>query len=97
MPLLRVAFRYSLDRDAYVLRGVGERMGPVVRSEGAISRRDATNGITPAGAAGDAAANAMTAAQIAEQQKAADRTRRREQREALRQRQSAGGGGGRQR
>ena len=28
---LRPALRYSLARDAYVLRGVGRRMGPVLR------------------------------------------------------------------
>jgi hypothetical protein len=29
--LLRPAFRYSAMRDAYVLRGVGRRVGPVLR------------------------------------------------------------------
>jgi hypothetical protein len=33
MRLLRGAFRYSLKRDAYVLRGVGEWFGPVYRAK----------------------------------------------------------------
>jgi hypothetical protein len=28
---LRVAFRYSASREAYVLRGVGDRYGPVLK------------------------------------------------------------------
>ena len=31
--LARPLFRYSAVRDAYVLRGVGRRMGPVLREE----------------------------------------------------------------
>jgi hypothetical protein len=31
--LLRPAFRYSYGRDAYVLRGVGGRIGPVLRED----------------------------------------------------------------
>lgn len=30
-------FRYSLGRDAYVLRGVGNRIGPVLRARGESS------------------------------------------------------------
>ena len=29
-PLVRVAFRYSQTRGAYVLRGIGHRYGPVL-------------------------------------------------------------------
>jgi hypothetical protein len=31
VPVLRLLFRHSGSRDAYVLRGVGNRMGPVLR------------------------------------------------------------------
>lgn len=31
LTLLRPVLRYSSSRDAYVLRGVGNRMGPVLR------------------------------------------------------------------
>jgi len=31
LMLLGVAFRYSTSRDAYVLRGVGNEWGPVLR------------------------------------------------------------------
>ncbi len=31
LGLLRPALRYSVSRDAYILRGVGNRIGPVVR------------------------------------------------------------------
>jgi hypothetical protein len=30
LAILRIAFRYSYSRDAYVLRGLGNRMGPVL-------------------------------------------------------------------
>jgi hypothetical protein len=31
---LRLAFRYSPSREAYVLRGVGNRVGPVLKPKG---------------------------------------------------------------
>jgi hypothetical protein len=31
LTLAKVAFRWSASREAYVLRGVGNRMGPVLR------------------------------------------------------------------
>jgi hypothetical protein len=31
LAALRVAFRYSASREAFVLRGVGNRMGPVLK------------------------------------------------------------------
>lgn len=31
LRLLRVALRYSASRDAYVLRGIGRQVGPVVK------------------------------------------------------------------
>ena len=36
LTLLRPFFRYSLSRDAYVLRGAGNRIGPVLRPRAAI-------------------------------------------------------------
>lgn len=33
LTLLSPFFRYSLSRDAYVLRGIGQRHGPVLREE----------------------------------------------------------------
>jgi hypothetical protein len=36
LTLMRPMFRYSTSRDAYVLRGVGSSLGPVVR----IDRRE---------------------------------------------------------
>ena len=36
LTLLRPFFRYSISRDAYVLRGVGNRVGPVLRLRAAI-------------------------------------------------------------
>ena len=37
--VLRPAFRYSAMRDAYVLRGVGRRVGPVLRPNRRVARR----------------------------------------------------------
>ena len=34
---LRVAFRYSASREAYVLRGVGNRFGPVLKRGDRVS------------------------------------------------------------
>ena len=39
LVLLRPALRYSASRDAYVLRAVGTRMGPVVRLERRLAGR----------------------------------------------------------
>jgi hypothetical protein len=36
---LRPMFRYSAMRDAYVLRGVGRRVGPVLRANRRATRR----------------------------------------------------------
>jgi hypothetical protein len=33
LMLMRPALRYSVSRDAYVLRGVGRRCGPVLRAD----------------------------------------------------------------
>jgi hypothetical protein len=35
LAALRLAFRYSASRDAYVLRGIGNRVGPVLKLEDA--------------------------------------------------------------
>jgi hypothetical protein len=37
--LLRPALRYSTSRDAYVLRGVGRQVGPVLRVDRRLVRR----------------------------------------------------------
>jgi hypothetical protein len=37
--VLRPLFRYSYSRDAYVLRAVGNRLGPVVRPRGGMTER----------------------------------------------------------
>jgi hypothetical protein len=34
LAVLRIAFRYSYSRDAYVLRVVGNRIGPVLVAQG---------------------------------------------------------------
>ncbi len=90
MVLLRVAFRYSPLRDAYVLRGIGERVGPVLKSEGAQGRRAAFNGIMSGRAGRSAPPNRGSRAELVERQQAESRARRRAEREALRQRRSAG-------
>jgi hypothetical protein len=41
--LLRPAVRYSASRDAYVLRGVGRRVGPVLRID--RRRRERSDGV----------------------------------------------------
>jgi hypothetical protein len=83
MLLLRVGFRYSILRDAYVLRGIGERLGPVLKPEGAPPKR-AFNGIR-SGGAGRAAPRRMSRGKLSEQQQAESRARRRAERESLRQ------------
>jgi hypothetical protein len=40
LRLLTPLFRYSLTRDAYVLRGAGQRLGPVLR----VNRRRSSRG-----------------------------------------------------
>jgi hypothetical protein len=40
LGLLRPLFRYSLSRDAYVMRLVGNRRGPVLRHERRHKERD---------------------------------------------------------
>ena len=40
LALLRPLFRYSLSRDAYVLRGVGNSRGPVLRRERRSKQRE---------------------------------------------------------
>jgi hypothetical protein len=39
ITLLVPAFRYSAYRDAYVLRGIGRRYGPVLRPDRRVTRR----------------------------------------------------------
>jgi hypothetical protein len=43
--LLRPAFRYSYGRDAHVLRGVGGRIGPVLREDRRQRREHPSEGI----------------------------------------------------
>jgi hypothetical protein len=38
LTLLRPLFRYSYSRDAFVLRGVGRSVGPVLRAERRLRR-----------------------------------------------------------
>lgn len=39
IALLAPALRYSASRDAYVLRGIGRRYGPVLRPDRRVTRR----------------------------------------------------------
>lgn len=39
LMLMAPAFRYSRSRDAYVLRGVGNRLGPVLRADRRVINR----------------------------------------------------------
>ncbi len=75
LRLLSVAFRYSAGRDAYVLRGVGNRLGPVIRVKGPRDGR----------------AREIVRAELIEQRQAAARARRREQRESRRRGQAVTG------
>ncbi len=42
--LMTPLFRYSFSRDAYVLRIVGNRIGPVLRADRRVMRRRILNG-----------------------------------------------------
>jgi hypothetical protein len=44
IALLRPLFRFSLSRDAYVLRGIGNSRGPVLRRERRHRQRDFAGG-----------------------------------------------------
>ena len=84
MLVLRLGFRYSAFRDAYVLRGIGEKVGPVLKPEGTPGRHAAFNGIRPGGAGGAARPQSLSRAEFGEQQQAEARARRRAEREAVR-------------
>jgi hypothetical protein len=43
--LLKPVFVYSHTRDAYVLRGVGDRLGPVLRHDRRVRREQPVDGI----------------------------------------------------
>jgi hypothetical protein len=43
--LLRPIYRYSYPRDAYVLRGVGRRLGPVLAVDRRFTRDDPPDGV----------------------------------------------------
>ena len=43
--LLRPLLRYSVSRDAYVLRGVGQQVGPVLRVNRRAQRRSRFDGV----------------------------------------------------
>jgi hypothetical protein len=45
LSLLRPLFRYSYSRDAFVLRGVGRAMGPVLRPDRRVAQGRPTDGI----------------------------------------------------
>jgi hypothetical protein len=45
LTLLKPLFRYSYSRDAYVLRGVGRSMGPVLRADRRQKRDRPLDGI----------------------------------------------------
>jgi len=42
---MRPVLRYSYPRDAFVLRGVGRKVGPVLRSDRRVKQRGPTDGI----------------------------------------------------
>jgi hypothetical protein len=44
LTLLTPVFAYNYARDAYVLRGVGRRVGPVLRAERRIQREQPADG-----------------------------------------------------
>jgi hypothetical protein len=44
LVLLSPVFAYNYSRDAYVLRGIGRRVGPVLRSERRIHRERPIDG-----------------------------------------------------
>jgi hypothetical protein len=45
LTLLSPVYRYSYSRDAYVLRGVGRRAGPVLRADRRRRRERPSDGI----------------------------------------------------
>jgi hypothetical protein len=45
LVLLRPFFRYSYSRDAFVLRGLGRSVGPVLRAERRVKRARPLDGI----------------------------------------------------
>ncbi len=43
--MLKLAFTYNYSRDAYVLRGVGRRYGPVLKADRRVHREPPVGGV----------------------------------------------------